>query len=552
MQNKTGMSRRDFLKALAAGSAGAAVAAAGVPIVSAAEHAAAPRAQGGEVVLQTAGWPYEVVPDAEPEGGWTPYQQALMAWMEQNPNVRLERIEAGIWDTGALLTAIAGGTAPAYFHAGVIGNWNAAGQQSAFIQGLLADMTAQWESFDLPSKMSQGVLNGAAFYTANGSIIGLPNELIPGNGIFYRKDLFAEAGIEEPNFESSWADVREMAKALTTGERKGIATQSWGLGSWWLGSEGVGDSNLFSLIPDPSSGWNWKWDFSSNPDLFVNPIQLFREMMFEDQSVLTDGTFGDGQIYDQFLNGNVAMVTVPLQFYWRVDEASAYSMAKRMEVPLSELVGTIPHPLGTNGHYNAGSRPIVGVVGLSPDLTEDQKNAATNLYIYMDIEEGFDLQRRIAFENTGDLAQVFTPYPFFHNKTSVEGVEGSPADAWGQGYIDTINHIAAATNGYPERGLFFPSEENLGPTNSAWNDAANRLQFEAGDLDILSILKAAEDTYNQQAAGFSSSVSDEEFIAGATAYYQAHNDFWSANFPEFYENTFKPWYDSVIAPALGL
>ena len=65
-------------------------------------------------------------------------------------------------------------------------------------------------------------------------------------------------------------------------------------------------------------------------------------------------------------------------------------------------------------------------------------------------------------------------------------------------------------------------------------------------------LKQLEETMNQQAASFTSEIPDDQFIAGAKAFYEAQAAYWEENSPEFYTNVFKPWYDSLVAPALGI
>ena len=50
---------------------------------------------------------------------------------------------------------------------------------------------------------------------------------------------------------------------------------------------------------------------------------------------------------------------------------------------------------------------------------------------------------------------------------------------------------------------------------------------------------------NQQAAGFTSEIPDDQFLAGAKEFYEAQAAYWEANSPEFYNNVFKPWYDAA-------
>jgi ABC-type glycerol-3-phosphate transport system substrate-binding protein len=547
---KRGVSRREFLKTLGVGSAGVAVVAAGAPVMAAAGRAA-PRAQAAEIVLPVAGWPYPPLPETMPEDGYSPYEQALAMWLEDNPNVRIEAIEVGIWDTSALLTAIAGGTAPVYFSTGVIGSWSVAGMQAAYVQGLVADITEQYEAFGFDEKFSALARAGSAFYKLGDRVFGVMNEIAPGNGVYYRRDLLEEAGLPEPTIDWTWDDVREYARALTSGDRKGLVMQNWGLG-WQLGAEGLGGNALLSYLPDPSSGWNWRWDYTSFPEDYARVVNRYRAMAFEDESILQDVTFNDGSVAQSFYNGEAAMVTNPSQFYTRLSEPWPYAMAENMGQPMEELVGFMTHPRGTNGHINPASRVIIPPTGLNPDLNRAEKDAALSLFNFMEMEDGFDLQRRLLYEETGDLKRAFSVFPFVRAKDTIDGVEGTAADAWGQDFLDVLAYHAEVVSGYPEAGLFFPAEENLGPTGDAWADAQSTMSYERGELDIQAILSQAEQTRNQQAAGFVSSVPTDVFIEGAIAYYAAHDAYWQRVSPTFHENTFTPWYESVIKPALGL
>ena len=526
--------------------------AAGVPFVAASGAAANARAQAAEVTLLIAGWPYPPLPAETPEGGYDAYQQALAQWLDENPNVRMESVEVGIWDTSALLTAIAGGTAPAYFSTGVIGSWNVAGMQAAYLQGLVANISEQFDAFNIGDKLSSIAIAGRPYYAIGDDEYGVMNEIAPGNGIYYRRDLLQEAGLPEPTTDWTWEDVRELAAALTTDSRKGLAMQAWGLGSWMLGAEGLGDNNLFARIPAPETGWNWRWDYTTKAADYEAAVGRYRAMMFEDQSILSDVSSSDGSIAPQFLNQEVAMMTNPSQFYTRTSDPWPYTLAQQLDKPMEEIVGFMSHPRGTNGHINPASRVIIPATGMNPDLRTDEKNAAVSLYNFMHLEDGFDLQRRLAFEASGDLKRAFAEFPFPRAKDTIDGVEGSAADAWGTEFIATLEYMASVVSRYPERGLFIPPEDAAGPTNAAWTDVGSTFSFEPGDLNIASLLQQAQDIRNQQADGFVSSVSDEDFVAAAAAYYQAHDKYWADVSPDFHANVFRPWYDSVIVPALGL
>ncbi len=548
--SKTGFSRRDFLKGLASGSGGLIAFAAGIPVAAApaTDTSAALRAQNADVLLQIAGWPYTVPPVEEPEGGYTAQQQALLAWMEQNPNVRMEAVEAPIWATDQLRTLITGGTAPAFFHPGVLAVWTIEGKHVVFNQGLLADLTNQFEEFDLDSQLSDTVRSASVEYEAGGAKFGLPEAVTPGNGIFFRRDLFEEAGVEPLTVDSTWEEIREKALALTNESRLGMGTQWWGV-EWMLASEGFNKAGLFNYIPTPNESWNWRFDYTSYPEM-VEVVERYRAMIHEDKSL--GSNYGDWDLLGQFFNGTMAIVTVPLQYFTETGDIGPAALAAQVGRPISEVVGAIPHPRGMNGHYSTEGRPGVSVFSVNPDADEATKSASASLYQYMFLGEGFETQRRVAFEETGNLQRVFSPYPFVRAEQSIEGIDGTPTDAWGQEYIDLVNYTTATATGYPMRGQFFPPEMDLGPTESAWSDATSLFRDEPGDLDVLATLQTAQDVRNQQAESFTSAIPDDQFIAAAQAYYDANAAYWQEKFPDFYENTYRPWYEAVIVPALGL
>lgn len=545
-----GLSRRDFLKTLGIGGAGAAMFAAGLPAFAERESSAsfAPRAQNANVTLQIAGFPYTVPTAEPPEAGYTAQQQAFLAWMEQNPNVRIESIEAPIWGTGELRTLITGGTAPAFFHPGVLALWTIEGKHVVFNQGLLADLTAQYEEFGLETQYSDAVRAGSIEWEVGGARFGLPEGVTPGNGIFFRRDIFEEAGIEPLTVDSTWEEIEQKAAALTNESRLGMGTQWWGV-EWMLASEGYGKAGLFNYLPTPENGWNWRFDYTSYPEM-VEATARYRRMIHQDRSL--GSNYGDWELLGQFFNGTMAIVTVPLQFFTETGDIGPGALAAQLDRPLGEVVGAIPHPRGMNGMYGPEGRPGVSVISVNPDFDEATKSAAVSLYQYMSLGEGFVTQRRLAFEQTGNLQRVFSPYPFVGVAQSIEGVEGTPTDAWGQEYIDLVNYTTTTAAGYPMRGEFFPPELDLGPTESAWGDATSLLRDDPGDLDISATYQTAQDIRNTQAEAFSSVIPDDQFIAAAQAYYQANAEYWQANFPDFYENTYRPWFEQVIAPRLGV
>jgi hypothetical protein len=102
----------------------------------------------------------------------------------------------------------------------------------------------------------------------------------------------------------------------------------------------------------------------------------------------------------------------------------------------------------------------------------------------------------------------------------------------------------------PDQAWFIPAEEQVGPTSNAIDDAFSRWWFETGRVDIGRDLRRVEQIRNSQADGFTSSVADEEFVAGARRYYEALETFWRTHSPRFYEEVFRDWYEQKVLPAL--
>ena len=160
--SRAGMTRRDVLRALAAGS----TALAGAPLLSAfgigdAAVAAAPAralGQAVDVTLITAeDLPYPGIPTADVQAadpGMKAYAEAIQPWIDENPGVKLEQITFDVYDQEALLVAISGGTAPSFYPADVLGEWDEELVLAAEKSGLAADVTDQVAQNDLEAKLA--------------------------------------------------------------------------------------------------------------------------------------------------------------------------------------------------------------------------------------------------------------------------------------------------------------------------------------------------------------------------------------------------------------
>lgn len=536
------MSRRQFLQtALATG-------AALLPATSVlAGGTSAPARVQSEITIITSGWPLTPMPTAEEietDRARAGYAEALQSWLDQNPGVTFQQIEINIWDQQAIVTAISGGTAPTYVYPISIGGWSDAGARNAFAQGLMADVTPAIEEYGLIEKLTPGARSGwEPIHKVGDGYMSYPID--SGMDVFhYRRDLLNELGIEEPPLDWTWDDLIALAKALTAEGRQGLAAPTWMAGAI-LNDHGFG---MLSQVPSPQNGWNWTRD-ASDPK-WAELLAEYRKLIFEDKAVYSDVSYTTDNFTNAFVNGAVGLMRTNVlgAFGSAAQETSMAAMANRVGKPYEEVIGFRGIPRGDNGYF---SNPIyVGGVAISPDETQEAILVALGAVDYMFLGAGWDIQKAGQYAATQDLQAVFN-YPLpIDGKYTYEGVPGAFEDAWGQRTKDDILYFAGLPKS-PNDALYMPVEQNTGPNNQPFDDAWSTINYVADEVDTAAVLRQAQDTWNSQAAGFSSSVDDADFIASAKAYYEALDVFWKDASPEFYESTFKPWYDSKVLPALG-
>lgn len=211
------INRREFLRFSAAAATLGALAACAPNVApggspSTGESAAAPAA--APITLKMVSWHFNEELLALFEGTFVP------AFQQEYSNISFEFIatdNARINDQ--LLSAFAAGDGPDLWEHGSAASgagWAASGQAAA-----LDDFWADYERRDdyLPNAVETAYLDGKLY--------SIPRKMSPYT-IFYRKDFFAEAGIDPGEGPDTWEDYLEMALALTV--RKG--DQITRAGSW--------------------------------------------------------------------------------------------------------------------------------------------------------------------------------------------------------------------------------------------------------------------------------------------------------------------------------
>ena len=204
--SRAGMTRRDVLRALAAGS----TALAGAPLLASfgigdtAVVAAPARALGQAVdvtLITVEDVPYPGIPTAEQQAAdpsLKAYAEAVQPWIDENPGVKLEQITFDVYDQEALLVAISGGTAPSFYPAEVLADWDEELVLAAEKSGLAADVTDQVAQLGLDEKLADYASPIWKSKEVEGRHYALPYYYNCGDGIHYRIDLIKEAGLEEP------------------------------------------------------------------------------------------------------------------------------------------------------------------------------------------------------------------------------------------------------------------------------------------------------------------------------------------------------------------
>jgi hypothetical protein len=558
------LTRRRLIQGLAAGGATLGAVAMAAPATTAAEGAAGgvarqatptlPVAEPVDVTLLTSAEPGSLsgvgaMPsreeqDADPTKA--AYAEVLQTWLDANPGVQIESIGAEFTSQEQLVPAIAGGTAPSWYGGWLLGGGTAE-LGAAFKQGLIADVTDPVQRYDITGSISEVARNLWAQHQVDGRYYSLPGDIIfAGTGMFYRADLIREAGLAAPAFGWTWPQARELAKALTSGNRKGLGMPVWGLGLY-LNTEGW---DLLTKLPAPDQDWNWRWDYTSQADKWVGLLQNYRAMRFADESVYADITVDMPQLSEAFLRGDIAMAPL-VSAFMNPDPTGGFGLMARDAgaETIDEIVGFAPLPVGTDGFFGT-TQPNIADQLYNPDLDETALDKAVGLYHYLWYGQGYVWGRQAIWELTQDPSLVFNAAAPVNGMDEIPGVPGSIADVWPKQFLAAVEQMNTIPL-VPAEGEFIPAEENPGPTGTAWDDMQSRWTFEPGDLDLAADLEELESLRNAEAAGFESSVPDDAFVAGAKAYYEAHDRFWREHAPEFHAAVFQPWYEAQILPALG-
>ncbi|WP_128657936.1 extracellular solute-binding protein, partial [Paenibacillus sp. 598K] len=134
------------------------------------------------------------------------FMEELFADFEQQyPHIKVNHIEpTKEKEREQFMTAVAGGEQPDLHKTPY------PDMESYIAQGIPADITELWNSFDGKDNYLPSSLNAA---TVDGKIYGVPNDMYV-TGLMYNKQMFADAGIDPAEAFKDWESFGEAAQQL--------------------------------------------------------------------------------------------------------------------------------------------------------------------------------------------------------------------------------------------------------------------------------------------------------------------------------------------------
>jgi ABC-type glycerol-3-phosphate transport system substrate-binding protein len=548
------VTRRQLLRTMAAGS---------VALVGGAALAACSSGSGTSAVKVTfysSAWPGDSMPTAaqiKSSPVTKAYADSLTKWLKQNPGITIKHSATNIWDTQILTTAVSAGTAPTWYMGNVLGSFLDPAVRAALTRGLAADLTDLIAKNNLEAQLTSNYLPVFRNTQVGGKYYGTPAGYGIGHGIYFRRDLLQQYGLQEPQPGWTWEDFRTLAKQMTRGKMHGAQMQSY-IFSEALYSNGLVSSAIsmgsLGLTPSSSSTYPWRFDLNSIANRYEAVVNNWRAMIYTDKSILINKNYGDSDIAAAFIRGDIALASSDVSFLTSSPSAtnttSAQALTNRLNKPIDDVLGFVPNPGGPHGSF--GATQAGGAIGsIDPKLQRNPGALATayDFLTYMIIGQGAVDQIYEQYQDTKDLKLVYnSASPMTKNMTTFPNISGTAADAWGPKTFKAFQTIASIPL-IPSYTSYFPAEQNTLPTEDAVNDALNGLNFTQNPVaPILAKLQTAQ---NQQYSSLNSSIVKADFLKSAQTFYKVLDAFWQTNAPDFYAQDFHPWYEQTILPAIG-
>src|SRR5262245_846496 len=166
------------------------------------------------------------LPPSTEAGAREAFLQRVEEFEAEYPNITIEPNEYE-WAIDTFAAQLAGGTLPTLFQIPFTDS------QGLIERGQVADITAEVQSLPYAADFNPNVL--AVAENADGGIFGVPIAAY-GIGLQYNRALFEEAGLDPDAPPTTWAEVREAAKAIAeaTGQAGFAQMTQNNTGGWML------------------------------------------------------------------------------------------------------------------------------------------------------------------------------------------------------------------------------------------------------------------------------------------------------------------------------
>jgi hypothetical protein len=488
-----------------------------------------PEAWGGQLLPFTPG-PFPSVLEKAVQSGEV---AALMAQYNrslfelEHPQVRVEFINFDMWSPNfksVLAVSLSSDRAPAVYIARDL--------PQTIEQGLFADITDLLRRWDQAGRQPEGSVRQG---TVNGRTYTIAGNELGATVIRYRKDWCREAGILNEHGEPgppahwTWADFRRIARRLTDPARKrwGYAGQ---LGDFFYNNA----HGLMLYVPDRSGRNTWR--FNEDDPRLIDSLQVARQMVREDQSVLTSVSMGWFEWHAEFDASRAAMIS---SFAPHIPMASLATPDKfGADKPYGETVGMAAPPVGPTGL--SGFQAVTNNFGFDPTLTPEQLEAAfdwTKSYFYgpifvNNLRAAIQRDRVLGKQSTAYATLLTTPYQPEEALLDTPMARIFPPD-----YLrvyDAIRHSHA-----PPLPREFGLQEP--PTND-FNNAVQAMYSEAitsAQVDLRALVRKTAAITNATMLKFRTPDDREKL----RRYYAALGDFYQRYFPEFYRQEWPQLYE---------
>lgn len=303
---------------------------------------------GEEITLRFMSW----------DSGQTlePYQKAINAFMDKNPNIKVKVESVPDNYDQKLLTSLASKTAPDVFMA-----WN---YPLYVAGGALEDMQTWVDKDKYDLNMYYPIVMDYMKY--NDTLWGLPTTYSP-RAIYYNKKLFDDAGVAYPQDGWKWNDFIDTVNQLTKDGQYGfimtpddVMTMQpylWSNGTDMVSEDG---KQVESVLNSAKS---------------VESFQFLKNLYDASSKINSAGKFSTNNGLESFQTGQIAMFDNGM---WPLGD-----MLKAGKLD----IGTVSHPIPEGGSLKG----IIHTSGYSMPKSGANKEAAWELIKFMSGPEGIKL-----------------------------------------------------------------------------------------------------------------------------------------------------------------